>query len=319
MGIFKLNKSALSPLTEKEIDVERDIQKLTEQNLEIIFGLKFVAGASNQEFSVRVNEQDFYIDTVAFDEETRSITLIEYKKDRSFSVIDQGFAYLAAMLNNKADFVLEINERLGKKFTKNDIDWELSRIIFISNEFTNYQKNAINFKDLPMYLYEVKMYNDLVDYNPIKPFKTSESINKFVKDKKVGQVTKQVKVYSADDLFQQTWTSSKELYEKMRHEIMSLRNDITENFTKLYIAFKAPRDGQRYNFVEIQPMQSGLRIHLDAKINKLNDPKKILIDWSNRGHWATGHTVFVIKSESEIPYAMRLIKESLDNLITVAK
>ena len=54
------------------------------------------------------------VDTLAFNQETRSFVIIEYKRDRNFSVIDQGYAYLALLLNNKADFILEYNEAMNK-------------------------------------------------------------------------------------------------------------------------------------------------------------------------------------------------------------
>ena len=114
MPVFQHINNKLSQIKEKKVDLEKNIQRLTELNLETIFGLKFVSGSLNGEFAVKAQEQDFYIDTLAFDEAQRSLVIIEYKKDRSFSVIDQGFAYLSAMLNHKADFVLEINEKLGK-------------------------------------------------------------------------------------------------------------------------------------------------------------------------------------------------------------
>lgn len=177
MPIYTIQNNLLKPISEKKFDLEHDIQKLTETNLKTIFGLSFVSGSLNQEFSVRAQEQDFYIDTLAFDEAQKSFVIIEYKKDKSFSVIDQGFAYLSAMLNHKADFILEANERLHKNLTKKDIDWEQSRVIFISPEFTNYQRNAINFKDLPIFLYEVRIYeNNVVEFDPIKPYRTTESI-----------------------------------------------------------------------------------------------------------------------------------------------
>lgn len=311
MPIFKVNKTRLEQISEKKIDLERDIQKLTEQNLEMIFGLRFVAGVSNQEFSVRVNEQDFYIDTVAFDESSNAIVLIEYKKDRSFSVIDQGFAYLSAMLNNKAEFILELNERLQKKFSKNDIDWEQSRIIFISNEFTNYQRNAINFKDLPMYLYEVKVYDGLVDYNPIKPFRTSETIKRFIKDKKIQNISREVKVKTADDLIRPEWTNTRELYETLRSQIMKLGKN-KENITKLYFSYMLFSRGQWLCFTEIVPQANGLMVHLDASIDDISDPKNILIDCKDKGRWASGPTKFSISDGLDIPYAMSLISQAYD-------
>ena len=204
MAIYTIHNKVLQPVSPKKFDLESDIQRLTEENLKTVFGLTFVSGSLNQEFFVRAQEQDFYIDTLAFDESQNSFVIIEYKKDKSFSVIDQGFAYLSAMLNHKADFVLELNEKLKKSLSKADIDWEQSRVIFISPEFTNYQRNAINFKDLPIFLYEVRLYSDIIEFDPIKPYRTTESIDVLSKDKTIQSVAKEVKVYTMDDLVKQS-------------------------------------------------------------------------------------------------------------------
>src|SRR3989344_3405867 len=222
MPIFQLSNKKLIPVKEKSFDLEIAIQKLTEENLETIFGLKFISGALNQEFSIRAQEQDFYIDTLAFDEDQKSFIIIEYKKDKSISVIDQGFAYLSAMLNHKADFVLEINQRLGKNLTLKDIDWEQSRVIFISPEFTNYQRNAINFKDLPIFLYEVTLYtNDIIEFDAIKPYRTTESIESLTKDKTIRNVTREVKVYTLDDVVKPSWSDTRALLEELEKALLS--------------------------------------------------------------------------------------------------
>ncbi len=83
MPIYKITKGKLTSIEEKKINLEVDLQKLVEKNLEIIFGLKFVSS----EFSLK----NFRIDTLAFDEENKAFVIIEYKRDRNFSVIDQGF------------------------------------------------------------------------------------------------------------------------------------------------------------------------------------------------------------------------------------
>jgi hypothetical protein len=63
------------------------------------------------------------IDTLAFDKELGAFVIIEYKKDRNFSVVDQGIAYLNLMLNNKADFILEYNEAFsGQPLKRGEID-----------------------------------------------------------------------------------------------------------------------------------------------------------------------------------------------------
>jgi hypothetical protein len=98
------------------------------------------------------------IDSLALDTETNSFVIIEYKRGKSFSVIDQGYAYLSLMLNNKADFILEYFEKTGEQVKKNEISWSESRVIFVANSFTIHQRQAINFKDLPIELREAKKY-----------------------------------------------------------------------------------------------------------------------------------------------------------------
>jgi hypothetical protein len=81
------------------------------------------------------------------------------------------------MLNNKADFILEYNERSTHGLKRDDVDWSQSRIIFIAPEFTKYQQHAIGFKDLAIQLFEVHGYkNGLLVFNEIKPSDRRESI-----------------------------------------------------------------------------------------------------------------------------------------------
>jgi len=311
MSIFLVNKQTLSPISEIDFDLERDIQKVTEANLKTIFGLTFVSGALNQEFSIRAQEQDFYIDTLAFDEASKAFVIIEYKKDKSFSVIDQGFAYLSAMLNHKADFVLELNERVQKSYKIRDIDWEQSRIIFISPSFTNYQRNAINFKDLPIFLYEVHLYsNNIIEFDSIKPYKTTQSIQSLTKDKTIREVSKEIRVYSADDLVKPEWTSTKALLEDFEKELLSSDKETKVKYTKFYIAYMS-KNGR--NYVEIVPQKQGLKVYYRFHFGHVKSELKIG-DCSKVGHWTNGNSFIDLNNSSQIPEAVRLAKESFTYL-----
>lgn len=307
MAIYITSGNKLKAVKESKFDLEKDIQKLTEENLETIFGLKFVSGFSNNEFSVKVQEQDFYIDTLAFDESQRSFIIIEYKKDRNFSVIDQGFSYLSAMLHNKAEFILELNRRLGKSYDKSDIDWEQSRLIFISPEFTNYQRNAINFKDLPFSLYEVRTYeNGIVEFDPIKPFKTTESIQAFTKAKIVKDVSKEIKVYTLDDLVRPNWDITHSLLSEFEKQLLTSQSETRVKYTKKYIAYIS-KHGR--NYVEIVPQQQGLKIYYRFPHNYIESSLKIE-DCSKVGHWTNGISFIYLSEIEQIPEAVRLSKES---------
>ncbi len=167
MPIYKQSGNKLIPIKERKIGFEKTIQTLVEANLSNIFDLDFICS----EFQLH----NLRIDTLAFDDELKSFVVIEYKKDRSFSVIDQGYAYLALLLNNKADFVLEYNEKCKKNLRKDDIDWSQSKVIFVASSFTKYQQEAMGFQDLPIELWEVKQYdNDLLLFNELPAPEKSE-------------------------------------------------------------------------------------------------------------------------------------------------
>lgn len=129
MPLYKIGQQ-LEHVKETSFKFERELQQLTEKNLHSLLRLNFI----RSEFSLN----NFRIDTLAFDPEAKSFIIIEYKRDKNFSVIDQGYAYLSLMLNNKADFILEYNESQNKSLKRTDVDWTQSKVIFISPLFTTY-------------------------------------------------------------------------------------------------------------------------------------------------------------------------------------
>ncbi len=231
MALFKIEKK-LEYIKEKPFKLEKEIQDLTEKNLRTILELEFV----KSEFALN----KFRIDTLAFDKEANAFVIIEYKRDKNYSVIDQGYAYLSLMLNNKADFILEFNENLDKTLKRNDVDWSQSRVIFISPAFTNYQREAINFKDLPIELWEVKRFeNNTVSYEPIQKAVAQESIKTISKkDQTIDNVAKEIKVYSEQEHLENVNEEIKELYYKFKSAIQNLDN-LEIKPKKKYIAFVA--------------------------------------------------------------------------------
>src|SRR6056297_3249893 len=102
MKLYNINGKSLEKVVANPFKLEKEIQNLVEANTKELFGLQFVSS----EFAV----DSFRLDTLCYDEERQSFIIIEYKKDKNFSVIDQGYSYLSLMLNNKAEFILEYNE-----------------------------------------------------------------------------------------------------------------------------------------------------------------------------------------------------------------
>jgi predicted transport protein len=297
MPIFNIQNLKLSQIKEKEIDLERDIQRLTESNLDTVFNLQFVA----TEFAL----QNFRIDTLAFDKETDAFVIIEYKRDRSFSVIDQGYAYLALMLNNKADFILEYNEKTKESLKREDVDWSQSKVLFLAQSFTTYQQNAINFRDLPIELWEVKSFdNSTILYNQLLSAESKESIKTITKNKTIENVSREVKVYTLEDHFNVN-EDIKNLFLALREKVLALGDGIEERPKKKYIAY---RTQQAFLFSHLQ--QSQIKLHIIIHKSKLNDPKNIARDVTKIGHYGGGVTEIVLDKAGDMPYVMTLVEQS---------
>jgi predicted transport protein len=300
MALFIIENNAhLEQIKENPFNLEKEIQELTEKNLKTIFGLEFV----RSEFSLN----NFRVDTLAFDKESSSFVIIEYKRDKNFSVIDQGYAYLSLMLNNKADFILEYNENCKDTLKRDDIDWSQSKVIFVSPSFTTYQKEAINFKDLPIELWEIKRYNNnTVNYSQIQTSGAQESVKTISRqNNNIEKVTKEIKVYTEQEHLEKVTEETKELYERVKNAILNLDN-IEVKPKKFYIAFVADT-----KIVDIQIQKNSLKLWLNLKKGQLDDPKGISRDVSSVGHLGNGDYEIQIKTDEDIEYIMSLIKQSL--------
>jgi len=299
MPIFAIKHNKLEKVREIPFKKEKEIQNITEQNLREIFGIEFV----KSEFSLG----NLRIDTLAFDNETKSFVIVEYKRDKNFSVIDQGYAYLALLLNNKADFILEYNECKNKSLKRGDVDWSQSRVIFISPQFTKYQRQAINFKDLPIELWEISKYeNNIILFNQLKSPETSESITKVSpKSDIVQKVSREIKVYTEEDHLQGIPEDIVGTYEELKERILNLGDNIEIRPRKHYIGFIA-----NTTFVDIHPQKSQIKIWVNLNKGDLDDPKEITRDVSNIGHWGNGDYEIIIKPDSDLDYLITLIKQS---------
>ena len=232
MPLYANQSSGLSLITEESFALEKEIQRIVENNIEKLLGLELVAS----EFKI----QNFRLDSLAYDRSLQSFVIIEYKKDKNFSVIDQGYAYLSFMLNNKSDFILEYNESKNRNLKRGDIDWSQSRIIFVSPQFTTYQKQSLDFKDIPIEIWEIKKYsNNTVSFQRIQNSNAQVSINTVSgKDENIQTVTNQVKIYTEEDHLKNKPDEVIELYNKLKMDILNL-DVFTIEPKKEYIAFKA--------------------------------------------------------------------------------
>ena len=300
MKIYSLQKQKLIEIKENPFKLEREIQNLFEDNLEDLMGLTFV----KSEFTIK-NKR---IDTLAYDKQTNAFVIIEVKRDKNLSVVDQGFTYLSLMLENKADFIVEYNECLDGKLTRDDVDWTQSRVAFVSTAFTENQIQATNFKDIAIELWEVKQYaNNLIVVLPVKKTNSATSIKPVMqKNQALKKVSDEIKVYTEDDLLNLGSDETRELYFKFKDAVLNLADDIQVIVNKQYIAF---RKGVNILCVVIQKKQ--IRMWIGVKAGMLDDAKGIAKDVSNVGHWGTGDYEVAVTDDKDLEYIMSLVKQAI--------
>lgn len=284
-------------LKQDDFKNEKELQKYFENNLEQILGFKFIC----TEFTVG----NFRVDSLAFDAESKSFKIIEYKNVKNHSLVDQGYTYLKLLLERKADFVLQYNTITKSALTINDIDWSQSRIIFVSPTFTPYQLNATDFKNIPVDLIKVTKYeNNIIDIDFIK--KTSNvKIEEFGIENEQREVSKEIKVYTEEDHLNKVSEGTQKLYELIKSKILEL-DDIDIDVKKVYIAFKG-----RKNITDIEFNQNKLKVYINLKKGMLEDPLNIAQDITEIGHWGNGDYRVEVSSEEDIDNVMPLIKQSL--------
>lgn len=220
-------------------------------------------------------------------------------------------AYLNTLLKYKADFVLEYNEALNKSLKKLEVDWSQSKVVFVSPFFNQNQKQAVDFKDLNIELWEVKQYeNNIIVIDGIKKSEAAPSIKQtstLEKETDLSEITKEIKTYNEEDFFIGKTEELIELYGDFKQAILNLSPEIGIVPKKMYIAFKKDRK----NIADIQILNEGLKIFINMKKGDLEDPKKLTKDISKVGHHGNGDYQIKVSDTKHLEYIMSLIKQGL--------
>lgn len=301
MILFSNDHGKLLELKEKGFKLEKEIQKLFEENLTSIMGLQLV----KSEFIIKNNR----IDTLAFDPEAKAFIIIEYKRTKSNSVIDQGLSYLNLMLEYKADFIVEYNEGMKENLKRDSVDWSQTRVAFVSTSFTELQKQSTNFKDLAIELWEIKQYeNGAIIVSSVRKSRSAPSIKLIAEQSEILEhVSKEIKIYTEEEHLNGKSEEVKELYESFKNAILNLPADINLKPKKTYIAFKT-----KTNIVDVEIQTNCIKIWINLKKGQLEDSKNIMRDVSMlKGHNGNGDYEIIVKDTKDQEYLMSLVKQAI--------
>lgn len=249
MPIFRISGSKvqkIKPTKFSGVDIEKQLQRLIENNLDTIFEMTFI----ETEFSTTHGGR---IDTLAIDNDKRPV-IIEYKADKSSTVLLQGLYYMDWLVENKAEFEKVVRNRLHHEVP---INWKSGiRLILIAKSFEIWDKFAVNRIKEEVELYEYTLYEN----NEIKLEKATLPKD-FRGTSKKTSITS-IAEYSTDSLMAKIKDNKiKEIVTVLREKVKLISDDIEERATKEHIIFKSS-----INFAAIYPQKK--QYWLDIKMSR---------------------------------------------------
>lgn len=100
---------------------------------------------------------------------------------------------------------------------------------------------------------------------------------------------------------------TRQLFDAFRKEVLLLDPCITEEFLKLYVAYKAET-----NFVDVVPQANRLRLSINLDFHELRDPREMAKDVTGIGRWGNGDVEVHLASEEDLPYVIGLVRQSFE-------
>lgn len=97
------------------------------------------------------------------------------------------------------------------------------------------------------------------------------------------------------------------VFEAFRKEVQALDPCVTEDFLKLYVAYKAET-----NFVDVIPQAKRLRLSLNMAFPEVSDPKGLCRDVTGLGRWGNGDVEVSLSTVDELPYVVGLVRQAFE-------
>ena len=307
MKVFQIKNDKLIEYGEtggkKADDNEKLIQSMIEKNLSTIFpNLDFLT----TEYTI----DNLRPDSIAFDNDRKSFVIIEYKNIKHKGVVDQGMSYYKLLQEKKENFVLLYHKIRGKVLdTENDVNWDETRVIFISPEFTEHQKRASQSISLPIELYTItKFENGIILLDRIENKNDSSSRGKISSTSII-----RLDEYSEDDYLDGKYgtqlpnESTKILFHKLKDNILDMFSELESKQKKKYVGFYSKKDGSAICTIEV--LKTKLKLCYSTTQKDIIPINSFVQDYSVKGHWGIGHYMSEMTNESDIQKAMPLIEK----------
>ena len=113
--------------------------------------------------------------------------------------------------------------------------------------------------------------------------------------------------YTVDEHPHLALGAMRDLFEVFRKQVLALDPCVSEEFLKLYVAYKAET-----NFVDVVPQAKRLLLSLNVAFHEMDDPKGMCKDVTNIGRWGNGDVTVGLSRLDDLPYVMGLVRQSFE-------
>ncbi|MDR9756170.1 MAG: DUF5655 domain-containing protein [Bacillota bacterium] len=291
--LFRIGNGA-KELQGSSAAIEKSLQTLIETNMEVFFGISFLAS----EYSTGKNHGG-RIDSLGLDENHCPV-ILEYKRSVDENVISQGLFYLDWLMDHKAEFKFLVMDKLGKQ-AADKIDWSGPRLVCIAGDFTKYDEHAVKQINRNIELIRYRKYGDeLILFELMNAVVASETPTSGRADG-----AKRYKDKTVMEALQQADVGIQNIYSDLRDFILDLGDDVQEKVLKLYVAFKKIR-----NFACVEIRNKAILLYLNLDPDRVELEEGFSRDVRNIGHWGTGDLEVRIGSMEDFEKAKHLIIKS---------
>lgn len=293
MPLFKTNNHKAQKLLRKDFANEKELQHFVENNLQELFGIRFLASEYSTNHGGR-------IDSLGLDE-NNSPVIIEYKWGENSAIINQGLFYLDWLVEHIAEFQLLVQKKLGQDA---EVDTGSPRLILIAASYSKFDEYAINRMAENIEMWSYNQYPDLFELKLV----ASSQAKKVDNGKKVTKVN--YDSYSTEDQLEGKSEKIKDLFRELQERIMAFDSEgmIEELARKMYIAYRTNK-----NFVYLNFRSDRILLDVALTIDVVTSVDKSKIrDMRGVGHHGAGFTRYELSSIDELDEATALIRESYE-------
>ena len=297
--LFQTQNGTLSELDSTSAPLERSLQTQFERNLETLLGVRFLA-------SEYVTTHGGRMDSLGLDENGYPV-IIEYKRDRSENVINQGLFYLDWLMDHRGDFELLVRNRYGKELA-DQIEWSAPRLICIAADFTKYDTHAVKQMGRNIELIRYRKFGeDLLLLELLTAVSTSVA-NAPAVDPATGQ-PRPNKYKTISEAIAEADGGLSDLYTDLENFLLGLGDDVTKKTLRFYFAFRRIKN---FACVEVKTGLNLLRVYLKIDPDTLELEEGFTRDVRGVGHFGTGDLEVTIKSHEDLERAKPLLLRSYE-------